>query len=104
MRDSNPCRGVERNSEGKRKRYLSGDELQRLTAALAKHDDKQFAAIIMLLVLTGARRGEVLSMRWNHINAWQEYGSLVEARQRDQTESRSRHATVGGGARGAGRD
>jgi integrase len=63
--DKNPCRGVEKNPEAKRRRYLSADELARLTVALSKHPDKQFATIVGLLVLTGARRGEVLSMRWS---------------------------------------
>jgi integrase len=63
MRPDNPVRGIERNYEQKRKRYLSGDELARLTKALAA-PDKQFANIIRMLLLTGARRGEVLSMRW----------------------------------------
>jgi Arm DNA-binding domain/Phage integrase, N-terminal SAM-like domain len=31
MRDDNPARGIEKNYEVKRKRYLSGDELSRLT-------------------------------------------------------------------------
>lgn len=64
MRDSNPCKGVERNYESKRKRYLSGDELARLTAALAAYPDQQVANIIRLLLLTGARIGEVRAMRW----------------------------------------
>ena len=64
MRDDNPARGIERNAEIKRKRYLSGDELARLTAALAAHPDKITANIVRLLLLTGARRGEVQSMRW----------------------------------------
>jgi integrase len=64
MRATNPCRGIERNAEQKRKRYLSGDELRRLTKALSETPDRQFATIIMLLILTGARRGEVLGMRW----------------------------------------
>ncbi|HXA47962.1 MAG TPA: tyrosine-type recombinase/integrase [Burkholderiaceae bacterium] len=68
MRTDNPCRGIEKNSEGKRRRYLSPDELQRLTLALAKCDDKKFVGIIMLLLLSGARRGEVLSMRWDAID------------------------------------
>src|SRR5262245_58674463 len=33
MRADNPCRGVEKNYETKRKRYISGDELARLTKA-----------------------------------------------------------------------
>jgi integrase len=64
MRETNPTKGLERNTEYGRRRYLSGDELVRLTAALAKHPDKQAADIIRLLLLTGARRGEVLAMRW----------------------------------------
>ena len=64
-RQDNPCRGIERNQEQKRRRYLSGDELQRLTIALAKHRDQQAANIIRLLLLTGARRGELLSARWD---------------------------------------
>jgi integrase len=68
MRSDNPVKGLERNYEAKRKRYLKGDELERLTAALAKHADKQAADIIRLLLLTGARRGEVLSMRWADVD------------------------------------
>jgi integrase len=64
MRPDNPVRGIERNYEQKRKRYLCGDELARLSKALAANPDKQFANIIRMLLLTGARRGEMLSMRW----------------------------------------
>ena len=64
LRTDNPCRGVERNQENKRKRYLKGDELARLTVALAEHRDPQAADIVRVLLFTGARRGEVLAMRW----------------------------------------
>jgi integrase len=67
MRTDNPCKGIERNPEIKRRRYLSSDELQRLLKALAETPDPQFVNIITLLILTGARRGEVLSMRWSAI-------------------------------------
>jgi integrase len=60
----NPCRGVEKNPEPKRERYLSADELARLGAALAKHKDKAAANIFRLLLVTGARRGEVQAARW----------------------------------------
>jgi integrase len=68
MRTDNPCKGVERNDEHKRRRYLSTDELARLTAALAGAEDQQSADIIRLLLLTGARRGETLQARWADID------------------------------------
>jgi len=64
MRTDNPVRDIERNQEQRRRRYLSGDELPRLTVALAGHRDQQAANIIRLLLLTGARRGETLTARW----------------------------------------
>jgi len=66
--DHNPVKGVKRNAEEKRRRYLDGDELARLTDALNKHPDQEAANIIPLLLLTGARRGEVLSARWNQFD------------------------------------
>jgi integrase len=63
-RADNPCRGIERHPEAKRERYLSADELARLGAALAKHKDKAAANIFRLLLVTGARRGEVQAARW----------------------------------------
>jgi len=67
-RADNPASAVEMNTEPARKRYMSADELARLTAALPKHPNKKFANIIRLLLLTGARRGEVRSMQWADID------------------------------------
>jgi integrase len=67
-RDGNPCQGVERNKEYLRRRYLQDDELARLIKALATHSEKATADAIRLLLMTGARRGEVLSMRWADID------------------------------------
>jgi integrase len=64
MRDSNPCRGIEKHPEVKRRRYLNADELARLLAALDAYPDQSTANIFRLLLLTGARRGEVLCARW----------------------------------------
>ena len=68
MRTHNPALGVERNPEYNRRRYLSPEELTRLTAALAAHPDKQAANILRVLLLTGCRRGEALSMRWADVD------------------------------------
>ncbi len=63
-RADNPARGVGKFHEEKRHRWLSDDELARLTAALADHPNRKAANAIRLQLLTGARIGEVLSARW----------------------------------------
>jgi integrase len=63
-RETNPCKGIKRNREHHRRRYLMPDELARLTKVLAEEPDRDFVDIIRLLLLTGARRGEVRSMKW----------------------------------------
>lgn len=67
-RTDNPAKGIERNHEDKRERYLSSEELARLSDALADSEDEQGSNIIRLLLLTGARVGEVKAMRWDQLN------------------------------------
>jgi len=64
-RPDNPAMGVRRNPEEKRARYLSPTEVLKLSEALAKHAEQSSADAIKLLMLTGARRSEVLSARWD---------------------------------------
>jgi integrase len=61
---TNPCSGVERNTEHGRRRYLSSAELARLVAALSASKNRDGVDAIRLLLLTGARRTELLSARW----------------------------------------
>jgi integrase len=68
MRADNPARGLERNHEEKRSRYLAGDELRRLTEALAAYKNQDAANAIRLLLLTGARRGEVFGATWEQFD------------------------------------
>jgi integrase len=67
-RIDNPCRGVERNAEEKRHRYLTAAELKRLTKALDKLPDVSAANAVRLLLLTGARRGELLAAKWGDVD------------------------------------
>lgn len=64
----NPVKGIERYHEEKRDRWLSLEEIQRLTTELERHSNRRSAGAIRLLLLTGARRGEVLSARWEDID------------------------------------
>jgi integrase len=67
-RSDNPCKGVERNQENKRHRYMTAAEISRLSAALAKLADQGAANAVRLLLLTGARRGELLAAKWTDID------------------------------------
>lgn len=68
-REGNPCRGVEKFRERKRERFLSPVELAALGAALdAWRGSPYAAAAIRLLVLTGARLNEVLTLRWEWVD------------------------------------
>ena len=89
-----PALGIERYKEDGRERYLFVDELERLGAAIReaetngipwkidprkkiKHTPKQVqatkigehaAAALRLLVFTGARVGEILNLKWEHVD------------------------------------
>ena len=70
VRSDNPAQGIERNTKSKRKRYLSGDELLRLTGALAAHADKSSADVIRILLLTGCRQAARPCLRVGPISTW----------------------------------
>jgi integrase len=69
MRPDNPCKGViDRNNETQRRRYLKPEEFVRLTAALATHPSQRAADAVRLIMLTGCRRMEALSARWDQFD------------------------------------
>jgi integrase len=64
MRSDNPAKGVGKFHEEKRHRWLSMEELARLSEALDDHSNQKAANAIRLQLLTGARIGEILTARW----------------------------------------
>lgn len=64
----NPVAGVKKYQEYKRDRWLNDDELQRLYDALDRYYNQSVANAIRLLVLTGARKNEVLSASWDQFD------------------------------------
>ncbi len=64
---SNPCRGIKRYRRKGRERFLSDDELRRLSTRLVAHEGQypQQAALIRLLLLTGCRKSEILTLQWS---------------------------------------
>ena len=72
-RAPNPVRHIEKYREERRERFLSADEFARLSDALAKAEEggqvSPFAiAAIRVLIFTGARLGEVLTLKWEHVD------------------------------------
>ncbi len=70
---SNPCRHIQKYKEHKRERFLSQQELARLSAALRQAEAEKTAspwviAAIRLLVFTGARLNEILTLRWEYVD------------------------------------
>lgn len=64
----NPATKVERNTEEGRERYLTPEEIARLQTALDQSPAQDSADVVRLLLLTGARVGEVLAMRWDQVD------------------------------------
>ncbi|MFC1491043.1 tyrosine-type recombinase/integrase [Nitrospinota bacterium] len=65
---NNPAQGIERFKEKKRDRYVKEHELPRLMKAIQVEPDSYIRGFFLLLLLTGARRQEVLTMRWEDID------------------------------------
>lgn len=69
----NPCLKIKKYREQKRERYLSNEELTRLGQALQEAEasgdlSPYSAAAIRLLLLTGARLSEILTLKWDYIH------------------------------------
>lgn len=70
---SNPCRHVKKYAEHKRERFLTPDEMTRLLKILDEEEGnkKELPSVLYalrLLLLTGCRLTEILTLRWAEVN------------------------------------
>lgn len=69
----NPCRGVESLLLQKRERYITDSEFSRLGRAISSAEENKTVsasalAAIKLLILTGCRKSEILTLRWSYVD------------------------------------
>jgi integrase len=93
---TNPAELVKGNEEHGRERYLKDEELARLMATLERWRERRpdSVDIISLAVLTGARRGEILGMRWVDVDL----GTATWSKPASTTKQRKPHHSVLGEA------
>jgi integrase len=65
---ANPVIGVKTRPKVKRDRFLQSDELPRFFQSVADEPNEAMRDFILLSLLTGARRANVLAMRWDEVN------------------------------------
>ncbi|PTQ76743.1 site-specific recombinase XerD [Nitrosomonas oligotropha] len=65
---ANPAHGIKRNKEESRDRYIQSDELPKFFKAVADEPNETIRDYVLVSLLTGARRSNVLAMRWQDIS------------------------------------
>lgn len=84
-RASNPCQGVTKYKEQLRQSFMGEVEISLLGETVSKLEGEgkispQAAAAIRLLMFTGARVGEVLSLQWQHIDLERGVATLPDSK------------------------
>ena len=69
----NPCRTIVKYKNRKRERFLSDEEFRRLGRTLAEAGDLKGVSVhavaaIRLLLLTGCRKSEILTLKWKEVD------------------------------------
>lgn len=68
MLEKNPANDQDKFHEGPlRERYLSNEELPKFLAALDDENDRLSVAALRMLLYTGCRREEILSLKWENV-------------------------------------
>ena len=82
--EKNPAHGFRKNVLASKNEYLQPEQLQTVFEKLSIMENKKAANIIRLLILTGARIGELLKSEWTHFDLdrglWTKPAALTKQR------------------------
>lgn len=86
----NPCSKIAKYRLGKRERYLTAEEYQRLGVAIAYFEKTgelgiYTAAALRVLMLTGARLNEILTLKWSYVRLDKECLFLPDSKTGEKT-------------------
>ena len=80
-----PCRSVERRTENNEKtRFLSDDERDRLLKACKASRWPRLYVLVLMALTTGARKGELLGLRWADVDLERREALLRTTKNSDQ--------------------
>jgi integrase len=68
VKGDNPATGVTKFKLKPRDRFVYEDELPRLAAAIEAEENEDIRDYVLISMYSGARKSNVLSMRWEHVN------------------------------------
>ena len=90
---ANPCSGVRNYEENnKRERFLTQDEAKALIESVQQSENPNLKYIVAMLILTGARKGEVLQAQWDQFNFEQRFWRIPISK-----SGKARHVPINDG-------
>lgn len=82
---TNPCRGIKRQEEPDgRVRFLDAGERERFFAQCRSSKYPRLYALVLTAMLTGARRGELLALRWRDVDLEEGVANLGRTKNGDR--------------------
>ena len=81
---SNPCNGVSKPADKKMERFLTNEELLRVEDVLLNADKQKACspygiAALTLLLYTGCRKSEILTLKWEDVHLQEKYLYFVDS-------------------------
>jgi integrase len=90
----NPVSGVTEFKETSRVRFLSKRECSRLMIELSKESNPFLRAAVLLLLLTGLRRNEILKLEWKNVNLEERWIKVIDKNAEFVFQPLTRHAVA----------